>query len=211
MGGEAKRNEKSGGGGRDKGSEREKSRAGSGRDSRQGGDGGSADRPSVFSRLGTKMGGVGGGGSVAPGGAAARSGSAGTWPRGAAGGPSPPKRKDIDGKKSGDLEKWDETQLDQEDQSTLEKKREMLQRELAKEMKDIQEGGGKKRPRSSSTSSTSSSSSTDSSSSDSSSSSSSDSSANKKKSKKKKRDSSSESDVKPKKKKGKNNKKNKEK
>ena len=95
----------------------------SGRDSRQGGD---SERPSVFSRLGTKTGG------------AAR---AGGW----RGGPSPGKRKDG--------EKWEENLLDGEDQTTLEKKREMLQRELAKEMKDIQESGGKKRVRSSSSSS----------------------------------------------------------
>ena len=82
----------------------------------------------------------------------------------------------------------------------MEKKRAELQRALAKEMKDIQEGKDKKRPRSSSSSSTSSSSS-DSSSSDSSSSSSSDSSTVKKKSKKKKRDSSSDSDDKKSKKK----------
>ena len=63
------------------------------------------------------------------------------------GGPSSPaKKKDLD------LE-----DLDQEDQDTLEKKREELQRALAKEMKDIQEGKDKKRPRSSSSSSTSSS------------------------------------------------------
>merc|ERR1712098_838530 len=140
----------------------------SGRDSRQGDN---IDRPSVFSRLGTKMG----------------PGAVG-WGRG---GPSPGKR---DGKKDG--EKYEENvTLDGEDQTTLEKKREMLQRELAREMKDIQETGAKKRARSSSTSSTSSSSSTDSSSSDSSSSSSSDSSNGKKK-KKRKRDSSSDSESK---------------
>merc|ERR1719434_437688 len=111
-------------------------------------------------------------------------GGAGGWSRG---GPSPGKRKDG--------ERYEDTMLDSEDQTTLEKKRGMLQRELAKEMKDIQESGGKKRARSSSTSSTSSSSSTDSSSSDSSSSSSSDSSSGKKK-KKRKRDSSSESESK---------------
>jgi len=149
--------------------EREKS----GRDSRQGDN---IDRPSVFSRLGTKMG----------------PGAVG-WGRG---GPSPGRR---DGKKDGD--KYEENvTLDGEDQTTLEKKREMLQRELAREMKDIQETGAKKRARSSSTSSTSSSSSTDSSSSDSSSSSSSDSSGGKKK-KKRKRDSSSDSESKKKKKK----------
>ena len=97
------------GGNKDK-SDREKGRGGGGggRDSRQGDSG---DRPSVFSRLGTKMTPPGGGGG---------------WSRG---GPSPGKRKDG--------ERYEDTMLDSEDQTTLEKKREMLQRELAKEMKDI--------------------------------------------------------------------------
>ena len=70
-----------------------KEKARSGRDSRQGGD---SDRPSVFSRLGTKMGGWRAGGPAGPAGP---------------GGPSPAKRKDG--------EKWEENLLDGEDQTTL--------------------------------------------------------------------------------------------